>query len=137
MTDRLTAQARSALMARIRGVNTMPEKVVRSAAHRMGFRFTLHRRDLPGTPDLVFSRLRRVVFVHGCFWHGHDCGRKSTSKTRVAYWRKKIQRNQARDARALRAVRRLGWKALVVWECETLRLDSLDRRLGRFLANKG
>jgi DNA mismatch endonuclease (patch repair protein) len=137
MADRLTPQARSRLMARIRGTNTMPEMAVRSAAHRMGFRFRLHRRDLPGTPDLVFPRLRSVVFVHGCFWHGHGCGWKQASKSRVAYWTAKIRRNKERDAIALRLLRRIGWKTLVVWECEARRVDSLERKLGRFLHTRG
>lgn len=133
MADIFTPAVRSAIMSRIRGRDTAPEKTVRAMAHRMGYRFRLHRRDLPGTPDLVFPRLRRVVFVHGCFWHGHTCGRKPASKTRPDYWEAKITRNQARDTGALRKIRRQGWKPLVVWECETRDLARLQRKLKRFL----
>lgn len=124
-------------MSRIRGKDTAPEKIVRCMAHRLGYRFRLHRRDLPGTPDLVFPRLGRVVFVHGCFWHGHTCGSKPASKTRADYWAAKIERNQARDARTLRKIKREGWKALVVWECETRDLTRLQRKLERFLSDGG
>src|SRR5262249_46530663 len=134
--DCFSPEVRSAIMARIRGRDTRPEKVVRSIVHRLGFRFRLHCRDLPGTPDLVFPRLTRVIFVHGCFWHGHACGRKPASKTRPAYWAAKIGRNKRRDANALRATRRLGWRPLVVWECETRDLVRLQRRIKRFLEGK-
>lgn len=133
MTDKFAPAVRSRVMSRIRGANTAPEIAVRSLVHQMGHRFRLHRRDLPGTPDLVFPRLRRIIFVHGCFWHGHDCGRKPSSKTRPNYWAAKIGRTRARDAKALRELRRLGWETLVVWECET-GSEPLVRRLRRFLA---
>lgn len=136
MVDKFTPEARSRLMARIRGIDTKPELFVRRLAHRMGFRFRLHRRDLPGTPDLVFPRLRSVIFVHGCFWHGHACGWKAPSKTRIDYWRTKIVRNQARDKRVLAEIARLGWQSLVIWECETRRPELLEQRLRRFLIRR-
>lgn len=121
-------------MGRIRGKNTKPEMIVRSFAHLMGYRFRLHRRGLPGSPDLVFVRLRAVVFVHGCFWHRHGCpvGTK-TPKTRPAYWQAKFTRNVARDKRTLRALRSEGWRVFVVWECQTRDETRLRERLDRFL----
>src|SRR5688572_7203379 len=102
--------ARRALMARVRAKNSKPETAVRSAAHALGYRFRLHRRDLPGTPDLVFPSRRKVIFVHGCFWHRHPgCARTSSPKTRATYWEKKFQANVARDAARLAELRELGW----------------------------
>ena len=102
-------------MSRIRGKDTKPEIAVRRLAHAMGYRFRLHRRDLPGSPDLVFPGRRKVIFVHGCYWHGHGCGMAHVSKTRPAYWARKIERNQARDASNLGSLRDLDWDALVIW----------------------
>ena len=126
--------ARSALMRRVRGKDTSPERAVRSAAHSLGYRFRLHRRDLPGTPDLTFPRLRKVIFVHGCFWHRHvGCSRTTTPKTRAAYWREKFEQNVERDQRNVSMLRALGWKVLVVWECETFDRTELLATLSRFL----
>jgi DNA mismatch endonuclease, patch repair protein len=106
-------------MRRIRKVDTKPEFVVRRAAHRLGYRFRLHRRDLPGTPDLVFPRLRKVIFVHGCFWHQHTgCKLARAPKSRLDYWLPKLRRNQQRDSDAEARLQRLGWDVLVIWECE-------------------
>lgn len=125
---------RSALMARIRGKDSKPEMTVRRVAHALGFRFRLHRRDLPGTPDLVFPRLQKVIFVHGCFWHRHPgCPRTTTPKTRAAYWADKFERNIERDLRKETALKALGWDVLIVWECETFDRDALARRLHGFL----
>ena len=100
----------------------------------MGYRFRLHRPDLPGTPDLVFPRLKKVVFVHGCFWHGHHCKRGARQpKDNAAYWRAKIARNRLRDTKSLRALRDGGWAPLVIWECETREAEPLSRKLARFL----
>jgi DNA mismatch endonuclease, patch repair protein len=121
-------------MARIRSKNTLPELVVRSMAHRLGYRFRLHRRDLPGTPDLVFVRKRKAVFVHGCFWHAHFCKKRKLPTSRQDYWMPKLVENRARDARNRRALARLGWKCLVLWECETKQPDRLARKIVRFLA---
>ena len=125
-------------MRAVKSRDTAPERLVRRLAHGLGFRFRLGGRGLPGSPDLVFPRLGAGVFVHGCFWHGHDCARGArTPATNRAYWTAKIARNRARDAASLRALRRLGWRTLVVWECETRDEARLARRLRRFLAPPG
>jgi len=117
VADTLTKAERSALMARIRGTNTKPELLVRSALHRAGLRFRLHARGLPGRPDIVLARHRVVIFVHGCFWHRHGCALSGEPRTRRGFWLGKFDRNVARDARNARALRRLGWRVLTVWEC--------------------
>jgi DNA mismatch endonuclease (patch repair protein) len=105
--------------------------------HAEGYRYRLHRRDLPGCPDLVFSGRRKVIFVHGCFWHGHECARgKRVPKTNTAYWTAKISRNCARDAAARQKLRELGWKVSVVWECELKDAGRVFRRLSLFLGQK-
>ncbi len=125
--DRLSPERRSWLMSRIKGANTKPEIGVRSLLHRIGYRFRLHRRDLPGTPDIVLPGRKAVVFVHGCFWHGHACKRAKMPKTREDYWAEKIDGNRRRDARKRRQLRALGWKVVVVWECETKKAGSVDQ----------
>lgn len=133
--DSMAPEERSALMARIRSTDTAPELVVRRLMHRMGFRFRLHQRHLPGKPDLVFAGRKCIVLVHGCFWHRHGCGLSSKPKSNSAYWEEKIAANMARDTRNRRLLRKLGWHVMVVWECETRRADltSLARKLQRFL----
>lgn len=127
--------ARSALMAKVRGENTQPELVVRRLTHRLGFRFTLRNRTLPGKPDICFPRLRRAIFVHGCFWHRHrGCRRATSPKTRVEFWRKKFRENVARDRRVMKSLNDLGWTCLVVWECETANSEVLRQRLQLFLS---
>lgn len=135
MPDNLTPLDRSALMSRIRSKNTMPELIVRRMLHRMGYRYVLHDRRLPGTPDLVFPARRKVIFVHGCFWHGHDCGRGFKPATNAEFWRAKIERNQTRDREARRELRRLGWESLTVFECALKHGadNRLVRRLSRYL----
>src|SRR5690606_17349794 len=111
-----------------------PELRVRRVAHELGYRFRLHRRDLPGSPDLVFPRLRKAIFVHGCFWHRHPgCARATSPKTRAEYWQEKFLRNVARDAARLTELRELGWDVLVVWECETTNQRALAATLLSFL----
>ncbi len=130
MTDHLDAVSRSALMSRIRGKDTKPELVVRRLAHRMGLRFRLHRKDLPGTPDLVFPGRRVVTFVYGCFWHRHpDCPRASHTKTRSEYWKAKFDRNVARDKEVQRLLELAGWHVVTIWECETRDAGLLEQRL--------
>jgi DNA mismatch endonuclease (patch repair protein) len=131
--DTFTPAERSAVMRRVRGKDTQPEMAVRSMVHRLGFRYALHRRDLPGNPDLVFPARDRVIFVHGCFWHGHSCraGRNRPSSN-CAYWTAKLDRNQARDAANRRRLRKLGWRILVVWECELQNPERLRTRIARF-----
>lgn len=126
---------RSALMARIGPRDTRPELLVRSLVHRLGFRFRLHRRDLPGTPDLVFSSRRKVIFVHGCFWHRHaGCKKASSPKTRVEFWQEKFAKNVERDARKELELARRGWDVLTVWECETRDAGLLSQRLEGWLS---
>jgi len=134
MADVHTPEQRSRNMSAIRGKDTRPEHIVRSLAHRMGFRFRLHRRDLPGKPDLVFPGRRRVILVHGCFWHVHDCpyGRVKPA-TNARFWAHKRAGNAARDVRNLTALEAAGWGVLVIWECETRDPESLGRRLRAFL----
>ena len=128
---------RSALMARVKGKNSKPELTVRSQAHALGFRFRLHQRNLPGTPDLVFPRLKKVVFVHGCFWHRHaGCSRTTNPKTRAKYWKEKFLRNVRRDRSVLTAIADQGWEALVVWECETFDHERLSKKLKRYLSSR-
>lgn len=124
----------SARMRRIRKTDTKPELVVRRLVHSLGFRYRLHRRDLPGTPDLVFPRLHKVVFVHGCFWHQHDCplGRKQPSAN-PDYWLPKLARNVERDTRARTRLLELGWDVLVIWECQTKESQPLSSSIAAFL----
>ena len=117
--DRLTPHQRSALMSRIRGENTAPELIARRALHAMGFRYRLHVRDLPRTPDIVLPKRKTTLFVHGCYWHGHGCrlGRRQ-SKTNIDFWTAKIDRNRKRDARVRRKLKAMGWQVEVVWQCQ-------------------
>lgn len=121
-------------MRAVKSTDTKPELAVRSLAHRLGFRFRLHRKDLPGRPDLVFAGRRKVIFVNGCFWHGHDCKRGARMpKANASYWRSKIERNRARDAKARADLAAAGWDVLTIWECETKDRDHLRQRLIAFL----
>ena len=133
--DRMTKAKRSALMARIRSRDTEPEKVLRSALHRAGFRFRLHYRSLPGSPDLVFPGRKKVIFVHGCFWHLHKCQKESSMwpQSNREYWIPKLEANRARDARSRRMLATLGWRALTIWECETRHIDRATAKATRFL----
>lgn len=134
MADVFDKAERSRIMSRIRGKNTKPEMIVRSLAHRMGYRFRLHRSDLPGKPDLVFPGRRKIIFVHGCFWHMHNC-RKGRSKpaSNVRFWRDKRQANRERDRKNIQKLRRMGWSVMVVWECRTESPDKLAAELDDFL----
>jgi len=128
MVDSMTPEERSRHMARIRDRDTQPELQVRRVAHAMGLRYRLYRRDLPGTPDLVFPRWRRAVFVHGCFWHRHlGCSKTTTPKTRADFWEEKFRANQARDARKFAGLQAVGWRPVVIWECETRDAEALSR----------
>ncbi|MEY4177465.1 MAG: hypothetical protein RLY70_1039 [Planctomycetota bacterium] len=138
--DHLTPAERSQLMSRVRGKDTAPERLVRSLVHRLGYRYRLHVRDMPGRPDLVLPRFRAVILVHGCFWHQHHCpAGDRIPKTRVDYWRAKLEGNVRRDARQRRELKRLGWRVLVIWECEAERHspERLARRIIRFLESDG
>lgn len=128
--DHVSPRQRSALMSRIRSRDTVPERLVRSHLHRMGYRFRLHRSDLPGRPDVVLPRFRRVIFVHGCFWHGHEgCGRSKRPSTNVDFWNKKLDATIDRDKKNRRLLTKLGWTNSVIWECETKDPKTLSRRL--------
>lgn len=116
-SDVVSPSVRSHMMAGIRGKDTKPELLLRSELHRRGFRFRLHRRDLPGCPDMVFPKWGAAIFVHGCFWHGHDCHLFRLPKTRTEFWREKIAGNALRDQRQINALREAGWRVGVVWEC--------------------
>ncbi|HYI49626.1 MAG TPA: very short patch repair endonuclease [Allosphingosinicella sp.] len=131
--DHISQERRSWLMSRVRSKNTSPEMRVRRAAHALGLRFRLHRKDLPGKPDLVFPKHRVALFVHGCFWHRHPgCSKASTPKSRTPYWEAKFRANVDRDVRVSRELELLGWSARTIWECETkvgLDLVALLRRM--------
>lgn len=132
--DKLTPSARSALMARVRSKDTSPELLVRSMLHGMGFRFRLHRKDLPGSPDIVLPGRRKVVWVHGCFWHRHPgCKYASIPKSNHRFWDDKFKNNVRRDRSHQSRVEELGWEPLVVWQCELQDPEKLARKLARFL----
>lgn len=136
MADTLTAEQRSERMRRVRGKDTQPEMRVRRIVHGMGFRYRLHRRDLPGQPDLVFPKRRKVIFVHGCFWHRHpdpDCRLARLPKSRIEFWKPKLETNSVRDARHQHKLVELGWRYLVVWECELGKMEQLENKLLAFL----
>lgn len=130
MADKLTAQRRSWNMSRIRSRDTAPEKIVRSLLHSLGFRFRLHHSGLPGKPDLVLRRYNTVIFIHGCFWHQHpgciDCSKPSSNSQ---YWSAKLARNVERDKQNKARLIKAGWNIILIWECETKRLDILEKRL--------
>lgn len=120
-------------MRAIRSKGMLPELKVRRLTHNLGYRFRLHRKELPGKPDLVFTSRRKVIFVHGCFWHSHNCKIAHVPKSNLEYWLPKLQRNQVRDRKNAAALRANGWKPLIVWECETRDEDVLRKRLAAFL----
>jgi DNA mismatch endonuclease (patch repair protein) len=134
MTDVFSPAKRSWIMSRVKNRNTKPEFVVRSFVHRLGYRFRLHRRDLPGNPDIVLPRHRKVIFVHGCFWHSHiNCSRSKRPSTNKAFWNRKLDQNIKRDKSFKGKLQNMGWKVLVVWQCETQKPQKLLKRLERFL----
>lgn len=137
-SDIVDAATRSRMMAGIRGRDTKPEMLIRRGLHRRGFRFRLHDRKLPGRPDLVLPKHDAAIFVHGCFWHGHDCQLFRWPKTRNEFWREKISGNRARDERATAQLEETGWRVLTVWECamrgpESLGIDATVERVARWL----
>jgi DNA mismatch endonuclease (patch repair protein) len=135
MADRLTPQERSRNMSRVKGRDTKPELLVRSIVHRLGYRFRLHGKRLPGSPDVVLPRHRKVIFVHGCFWHGHaGCRRAARPSTNREFWDRKIDGNIARDASNLEALRQAGWKVLVIWQCAMKDREHLQHTLSEFLS---
>lgn len=136
--DVFSTEKRSAVMRAVKSTNTAPERAVRAAACVCGYskRYRLNGKHLPGKPDLVFTRLRKAIFVHGCFWHGHECKRGArTPKDNASYWRAKIARNRERDRAAVSALGGAGWSALTIWECETREPAALEARLAAFLGD--
>ncbi len=134
MADVFTPAKRSAIMARIKGQNTKPEILIRKLVHSLGYRFRLHQNTIPGKPDLVLPRHEKIIFVHGCFWHGHaGCSRAGLPSTNTEFWKKKILTNRNRDARVRGELHRSGWQVLVIWQCQTKKIESLTKRLKRFL----
>ncbi len=121
MADTFTQSERSRIMAAVKSKNTTTELIVRRLVHAMGYRFRLHVSNLPGTPDLVFPRLRKIIDVRGCFWHMHQCSRCRIPSSRRGYWIAKMRRNAARDKRTHRQLRRAGWRPMVIWECQIIR----------------
>jgi DNA mismatch endonuclease (patch repair protein) len=133
--DTLSKQARSERMRRVRSHDTSPELIVRKEIFALGFRFSLHARQLPGAPDIVLNRHHKIVLVHGCFWHRHKgCRHARTPKSRLEYWLPKFEANEQRDLRVRRRLARLGWRTLVVWECQTRNREVMLRRLTKFLS---
>lgn len=136
MADTLSRMERSERMGRVRSVDTGPEIKVRRLVHKLGFRFRLHRKDLPGCPDLVFPRLRSAIFVHGCFWHRHpdpSCRLARLPKSRIDFWKPKLTANRQRDMRNEAALVDAGWQVLIVWECELRDKEQLENKLREFL----
>jgi len=136
MADRISKEKRSAVMSRIRSRDTTAEIVVRKLLHRMGYRYRLHARELPGTPDIVFRPRKKAILVHGCFWHQHDpktCPLSKQPKSRQEYWLPKLRQNAERDRKNAEALAISGWQALVVWECEVKDTEALERKLADFL----
>ena len=134
MPETLSKAERSRVMAAVKSRDTTPELIVRHIVHSLGFRFRLHQRGLPGTPDIVLPKFRKIINVHGCFWHMHACQRRRKAPVkRAGYWNKKLLSNVERDRRSIKRLRREGWSVLVVWECQTRNLTRLSGRLLRFL----
>lgn len=134
MVDSITSEQRSRNMSQIRSRDTAPEKLVRSILHKAGFRFSLHRKELPGKPDIVLRKHSVVIFVHGCFWHRHSgCKRCTTPKTNAEYWLPKLQRNADRDKEQIADLKKLGWRVRVVWECELKNQLKLKKKLEKYL----
>lgn len=134
--DTRTPEKRSEIMSAVRTEDTGPELLVRKLLSAQGYRYRLHRKDLPGRPDIVFPGRRKAVFVHGCFWHGHRCAKGRLPKSRLRYWKPKIAENKKRDARNLAELRRLGWSVLTVWQCQLKRIGVMELKIRRFLETK-
>jgi len=137
MSDVFTKAKRSQVMSRIKGGDTKPERAVRSLLHRLGYRFRLHRSDLPGRPDIVLPRFQTALFVHGCFWHRHkDCRYAYTPKSRPMFWLKKLEANAARDSWVRKQLGGLGWRVITVWECDLRQPAKLSERLDELLSHQ-
>lgn len=134
--DKFSPEKRSWLMSRIKGKNTSPEIRVRSLLHRLGFRFRIQRKDLPGKPDIVLPKYRVIIFVHGCFWHQHQgCKSSHIPQSNVSYWENKLSRNVLRDIKNKQDLEQLGWKVIVIWECETKNIEKLAEEISEKIRN--
>jgi len=131
--DHVTKQRRSEIMSKIRGKNTTPELVVRKIVHSLGYRYRLHAKNIPGKPDLVFIGRKKAIFVHGCFWHGHDCNKGKPPNSNEEYWFPKLEANKIRDRKNIIDLEKMGWKVLIVWQCNLKNIDSLRDQLIKFL----
>lgn len=135
MVDVVSTEKRSSMMSGIRSKDTKPERMVRSVLHRLGYRFRLHRKDLPGKPDIVLPKHRKIILVQGCFWHGHSCAVASKPKSNTAYWREKIKSNRERDRRVKRELSLQDWEVLELWECEIRRGKAIEEKLKAFMSS--
>ncbi len=134
MSDILSKEKRSWNMSRIKGKDTKPELLVRSLLHRMGYRFRLHRKDLPGKPDIVLPKYNTVIFVHGCFWHRHkDCKYAYNPKSRASFWQNKFKENIERDNKKQAELKKIGWKVIVIWECDLRKVEELKMKIKKEL----
>lgn len=134
--DRLSKKRRSEIMSRIRGKNTSPEMTVRSLVHRLGYRYRLHYKKLLGKPDLAFPGRKKVIFIHGCFWHSHEnCPKGKLPKSNLGYWQPKIEKNKNRDLEITNSINLQGWKVLIIWQCELKRIEQVQDKIVRFLEN--
>lgn len=132
--DVFSREKRSQIMSRISGKNTKPELIVRSMLHSMGYRFRLHRSDLPGKPDITLPKHKKIIYVHGCFWHGHkDCKRAKQPTTNKYFWQEKLAKNIERDILNMADIKKLGWDVLIVWTCEVKDMNQLKNKLRTFL----
>ncbi len=136
MTDVYSKKKRSKIMSMVKEKDTKPEKVVRSLIHSLGYRYRLHRKDLPGKPDIVFKKYKKVIFVHGCFWHDHQCDRgKRIPKSNTQYWLDKKRKNRIREKKNIKLLKSMGWDCLIIWECEIKNLGEIQSRITSFLDN--
>lgn len=133
MIDRVSKEKRSEIMRAVKSKNTTPEMIVRKLVFSMGYRYRLHRKSLPGSPDLVFPGRKKVIFVHGCFWHGHRCKKGMPPKSKLSYWVPKLTANRERDRKVIKALRNEHWKVLVIWQCQIANVAKLRRRLAEWL----
>jgi len=137
MIDVFSSEKRSRIMSRIRSYDTEPELKMRSIVHRMGYRFRIHQDKLPGNPDIVLAKHKKAIFIHGCFWHGHKgCPRSKRPTSNISFWQDKLDKNQERDKRVQKELRHLGWKYLVIWQCEIKKTERLKKKIESFLKVK-
>ena len=134
--DTRTPEQRRHIMQAVKSKNTKPELIVRQVLRGMGYRYRLHRKDIPGTPDIAFVSRRKAIFVHGCFWHSHDCPKGRLPKSRLEYWQPKLEKNKQRDRTKEQHLRSMEWHVLVIWQCEIVDLEALALRLQDFVDDK-